>query len=146
VIDITNLTINIKRKNGDAMAINKILTAKELIDKRKELWSSNKDTDLDKQFTWAVAEKICSDTKQGESLREEIKNHPEYLIELCFTVVNKLQETMPFFLNEVQYKLCNKLNQALDEYKEGKRHHLKFLVLKGRQARLHYIYNRIPTS
>jgi len=120
-----------------------MLNCRDLINKRKELWNKNKDAEQDKEYIWAVAEKLCAEDKQGELLRQEVKEHPEYLIEMCFTVVNKLQEAMPFFLNEVQQKLCDTLNKAIGEYKENKRHHLKFLVLKGRQARLHNIYYSI---
>lgn len=105
----------------------------DLIKKRKELWDKNKNSELDREYTWSIAEKLCTEDSQGELLRKEIKEHPEYLIEMCFTVVNKLQETVPFFLNEVQVKLCKLLNKAIEDYKQGKRHHLKFLVAKGRQ-------------
>lgn len=108
-----------------------MLKCNDLIRKRKELWETNKDGELDREYTWAVAEKLCS--TEGEGLRQEIKDHPEYLIEMCFSVVNKELQTVPFFLNEVQQKLCKILNKAIEEYRQGKRHHLKFLVLKGRQ-------------
>ena len=117
-----------KQKKGDEM-----LSCIDLIKKRKELWEKNKDTEIDMQFTYSVAVKIVEDSKQGELLRQEIKEHAEYLVEMCFSIVNKKLETVPFFLNEVQIKLINKINSAIDDYKQGKRHHLKFLVLKGRQ-------------
>ncbi|AZV56069.1 hypothetical protein [Clostridium sp. AWRP] len=108
-----------------------MLSCQEIIQKRKELWEANKDSELDREYTWAVADKLCSPSCEG--IRQEIKDHPERLIEMCFSVVNKELQTVPFFLNDVQQKLSEKLNEAIEDYKQGKRHHLKFLVLKGRQ-------------
>jgi hypothetical protein len=111
----------------------KVKTCKEIIEKRKELWNKLHDSEEDKLFTWSVAEQICEDNQQGVALRAEIKLHTEYLVELCFSIVNKELETVPFFLNDVQIEFAAILNRAIGDYKAGKRNHLKFLILKGRQ-------------
>ena len=48
-------------------------------------------------------------------------------------IVDKDKRTVPFFLNDVQKSFIKDLNQAISDFKQGKRLHLKFLVLKGRQ-------------
>lgn len=106
-------------------------TCREIIDKRKELWSKYHDTDRDAQFIQAAVSHITNPS--SKSIREEIKQHPEYLIEIAFVIVDKDKKTMPFFLNEVQQSFLNDINQAKRDFAEGKRFHLKFLVLKGRQ-------------
>ena len=52
---------------------------------------------------------------------------------MTFSIVDKEQKTVPFFLNDVQKGFISDLNKAKEEYKQGKRNYLKFLVLKGRQ-------------
>jgi len=66
-------------------------------------------------------------------MREEVKSRPEYLIEMFFYIVDKDQETVPFFLNAVQQELVDIINNDIAQYKQGKIHHLKYLLLKGRQ-------------
>lgn len=66
-------------------------------------------------------------------MREDLLRNPEELIELFFVVVNKKQETVPFFLNDVQRHFLGTINKALKDYKAGRRNHLRFMVLKGRQ-------------
>jgi hypothetical protein len=104
-------------------------TAHEIIEKRKELWEQYTDNIKDRQYTDAVAEYII----ENKELRNEIQNHPEYLIEMVFVIVDKDKNVVPFFLNEVQQDFINDLNKAVEEYKEGKRLSIKFLILKGRQ-------------
>lgn len=106
-------------------------TCRDIINKRRELWDENHDTEKDANFIQAAVEYIISPT--SKSVREEIKKHPEYLIEMTFVIVDKDKKTKPFFLNEVQKDFLADINQAKDDFSEGKRFHLKFLVLKGRQ-------------
>jgi len=106
-------------------------TAQDLIDRRRELWEENQSIELDQEFAAAIADYMTSDV--GETLREEIHQHPELLIEMVFVIVDKQQRTVPFFLNEVQRSFIADLNQAIEDYNQGKRLDLKFLVLKGRQ-------------
>jgi len=106
-------------------------TAQEIIDRRRELWEENQSIELDQQFTAAIADYMTSSA--GSDLREEIYQHPELLIEMVFVIVDKQQQTVPFFLNEVQRSFIDDLNQAIEDYNQGKRLDLKFLVLKGRQ-------------
>lgn len=104
----------------------------DIISKRKELWNRDRNIDQDGEFVLAAVTQII-DPKTGAHLRSEIKRHPEYLIEIAFVIVDKDKRTVPFFLNEVQYSFLFDINKAKDEYAQGIRHHLKFLVLKGRQ-------------
>jgi hypothetical protein len=105
------------------------MNAQDIINKRHELWNGS--IDEDKAFLESFAAYLLSD--QGATIREEIKNHPEYLIEMAFCIVDKNQQTVPFFINKVQRKFLKTLNQAINDFKTGKRLNLKFLILKGRQ-------------
>jgi hypothetical protein len=105
------------------------MIAQDIINKRKELWERNLSIVQDNQFTEAVANHILEDAE----LRKQIQEHPEYLIEMVFVIVDKNKSTVPFFLNDVQHDFINKVNEAIQEFKEGTRLHLKFLILKGRQ-------------
>jgi hypothetical protein len=106
-------------------------TAAEIIAKRKELWNTYRDIERDQEFTLAVANYIVSE--EGKTVREEIGKNPECLIEMVFVIVDKDKKTVPFFINTVQRMFANDLKQAIADYQAGKRLHLKFLVLKGRQ-------------
>ena len=75
-----------------------IYTADYLIQKRKEKWNETHSIDVDKELRSAIAEEIIENHK----LKEEVIKYPEKLIELEFVVVDKEQNTMPFFLNGVQ--------------------------------------------
>jgi hypothetical protein len=105
------------------------MNAADIIHKRKQLWNGN--IEEDKTFIQSAAEYILS--PNGKEIRNEIKNNPEYLIELAFCIVDKNQNTVPFFINKVQARFLETLNQARKDFTEGKRLHLKFLILKGRQ-------------
>jgi hypothetical protein len=111
------------------MEKNKHFTAKEIIEKRKTLWLKDKNLIRDKEFVEAAAIHIM----ENEKLRQEIQNHPEYLIEMVFYIVDKNKKTMPFFLNTVQKDFIAKINDAVFDREIGKIHSIKFLVLKGRQ-------------
>lgn len=104
-------------------------TADYLIEKRKEKWQANKNIEFDKKFRDAVANEIFSDRE----LLAEIKANPEKLIELAFIVVGKNQQTMPFFLNDVQHDFINTLNKAKRDFESGLIADISLLVLKGRQ-------------
>ncbi len=106
-------------------------TAKEIIKRRRELWEKHQDPEQDKELVLATAEFMVGD--QGAELREEIQQNPEYLVEMCFVIVDKNRKTVPFFLNDVQQDFINDLNQAIEDFQAGKRLSLSFLVLKGRQ-------------
>ena len=100
-----------------------------LIQKRKEKWENLHSIEEDKRFRGAVARAI----REDEALLQQVKRYPEKLIELVFVVVDKNKKTMPFFLNEVQHEFMDRLNQAIDDYREGKIAEISLLVLKGRQ-------------
>ena len=110
-----------------------IIDCQSIINKRKELWEKNHDISLDTDFITAAAKKLTEKGKDAQLIRQQIQEHPEYIIEMFFVIVNKEQETVPFFLNEVQLQLLEIINGAISEYKSKKRNHLKFLLLKGRQ-------------
>ena len=104
---------------------------KKIIDKRKELWSNKSDIEHDTKYRDTIATYLCS--KKGKELREELQGHPEYLIETFFVIVDKNQETVPFFLNEVQQELIDIINRDIERFNKGEVNHLKYLLLKGRQ-------------
>lgn len=104
-------------------------TADFLIEKRREKWEKNHSIEEDKRFRNAVAKELL----RSPALLAEVKRYPEKLIELVFVVVDKKQKTMPFFFNDVQREFLDILNQAIDDFNEGKITEISLLVLKGRQ-------------
>ena len=104
-------------------------TADYLIQKRREKWEELHSIEYDKKFRTAVANELVSNA----DLLEEVKRFPEKLIEMLFIVVDKNQQTMPFFLNDVQRDFLNILNKAIKDFEEGKITNISLLVLKGRQ-------------
>ena len=106
-------------------------SCQEIIQRRRELWNSNRDIELDSQYVLAAADYFIDPA--NEAVREEIAKYPECLIEMFFVIVDKDKNTVPFFLNEVQRSFLQDINKAKEEYIAGERLHLKFLVLKGRQ-------------
>ena len=104
-------------------------TADYLIQKRKDKWNELHDIDYDKRLRGAIAKEIIS----SPELLSEIKQYPEKLIELVFIVVDKDQQTMPFFLNDVQHDFIDTLNKAIRDFREGLITEISLLVLKGRQ-------------
>jgi len=104
-------------------------TADYLIQKRKDKWEELHSIEYDKQFRAAVADELLEDT----DLLAEVKRYPEKLIELVFIVVDKNQQTMPFFLNDVQHEFMNTLNRAIEDFENGEITDISLLVLKGRQ-------------
>lgn len=106
-----------------------VITANQVIEKRKELWEQYHDQNKDFEYVLAVAREL---TENAELLKEVIDN-PELLIEMTFTIVDKEKSTVPFFLNDVQHDFLNLLNEKIELHRQGKLLHLRFLVLKGRQ-------------
>lgn len=104
-------------------------TAKYLIEKRKEKWETTHSLEEDRKFREAVANELI----ENKELLQEIKDNPEYLIELEFVVVDKKQKTVPFFLNDVQREFIQIINDAKEKYNKGQITQLRFLILKGRQ-------------
>lgn len=104
-------------------------TADYLIEKRREKWEEHKSIEFDKQFRNAVVDKMMS----SSDLLAEVKQYPEKLIELCFVVVDKNQKTMPFFFNDVQRDFIGRVNQAIEDFKDGLIADISLIVLKGRQ-------------
>ena len=84
-------------------------TADYLIQKRKDKWKELRSIDYDKKLRNAIANEMITNA----DLLAEVKQNPEKLIELVFVVVDKNQQTMPFFLNDVQHDFINTLNQAI---------------------------------
>lgn len=105
------------------------ITADFLINRRKMQWENHHDIKKDDRFVLGVAYELT----HNNSLREEIIDYPEKLIELCFTVVDKDKKVVPFFLNEVQNEFIDILNKAIDDYEKGLITSISLLVLKGRQ-------------
>lgn len=106
-----------------------IYTAEYLIQKRKEKWNNTHNIEEDKRFREAIANELYN----NKTLLSEVKNNPEYLIELEFVIVDKKQQTVPFFINDVQHEFIEILNKAKQDYKNGLITDLTFLILKGRQ-------------
>jgi len=107
-------------------------TAQQIIDRRKKLWAKDKDIQLDKDFRESVAARLIQ-KQLGKDLRRQIKSKPELLIEMFFVIVDKEQNTVPFFFNDIQKEFEQDLDRIETEYSEGKRVSKKVLVLKGRQ-------------
>lgn len=105
------------------------ITADFLIDRRKRQWEVHRDIKKDEKFVLAVAYEIS----KNKVLREEVIRRPEKLIELCFTVVDKDKNVVPFFLNEVQHEFIDTLNKAIEDYEKGLITGISLLILKGRQ-------------
>ena len=106
-----------------------IYTADYLIEKRREKWNESHDIEFDKQLRKAIAKEIVN----NPDLRAEVQEYPEKLVELQFIVVDKEKKTQPFFLNVVQREFVSTLNQAKQDYADGKITEISLLVLKGRQ-------------
>ena len=97
------------------------MNAEEIIAKRKRIWNNRHDIVYDSEFVNLVVEELVS----NEALRKEVLERPDLLIEMCMTVVDKQGATLPFFLNNVQKDLQNKIHEF-----GGKK---PIYVLKGRQ-------------
>lgn len=108
-----------------------MVKAIDIIRQRKKLWHRDRDIQKDIEFRDSVADMLVSN--KGKDIRGELFDNPELLIELFFVIVDKEQETVPYFFNDVQKKFLAILNQDIKDYKAKKRNHLKYLVLKGRQ-------------
>ena len=108
-----------------------MINAKRIIDKRKQLWQEHNDIDIDRQYRDSTATYLTR--AEGKELRKEVQKNPEHLVEMFFCIVDKEQQTVPFFFNAVQQEFLNILNEDLELYAAGKKLHLKYLVLKGRQ-------------
>lgn len=104
-------------------------TADYLIQKRKDKWEELQDIEHDKQFRDAVANEVLTNA----DLFKEVYEHPEKLVELCFIVVDKNQQTMPFFFNDVQQDFIDTLNKAIADYEAGIITDISVVILKGRQ-------------
>ncbi|OMD92995.1 hypothetical protein BSK49_01010 [Paenibacillus odorifer] len=106
-----------------------MLTCQQIIARRRDRWEEHRNIETDKEFREATAQYLID----NPAARAEVRDHPEYLIELLFVIVDKDKQTVPYFLNDAQALFLEKLNTAIVDFKAGRRLHLKFLVLKGRQ-------------
>lgn len=97
------------------------LTIADMIAKRRARWEERHDIEYDVKLVDAAARKVLSDP----ALRAEIAARPYLLIELCFHVVDKGRNTVPFFLNDVQQDFL----RQLEENGTGR----PYFILKGRQ-------------
>ena len=100
------------------------------IERRKIKWNEDHDIERDKEFRDVIADEII---EKKDLYLKQIKEKPERMIELFFVVVDKEQNTVPFFLNNVQQDFINKLNKAIEDYKNGIIVDISILILKGRQ-------------
>lgn len=108
-----------------------MLSCNDVINKRKELWEINKNISKDREYINSIANYMLSD--DGENIRKQVLRKPEFMIEMFFTIVDKKRNTVPFFLNDVQKELLDIINEDIELYNNKKIHHLKYLLLKGRQ-------------
>ena len=99
----------------------KVWTVADMIAKRKCVWEERHDIEYDLKLVDAAAHKVLAES----ALRAEIVARPYLLIELCFHVVDKGRNTVPFFLNEVQQDFL----RQLEKHGTGR----PFFILKGRQ-------------
>lgn len=105
-------------------------TVDYFIERRKIKWNKDHDIERDKEFRDVIADEII---EKKDLYLKQIKEKPERMIELFFVVVDKEQNTVPFFLNNVQQDFINKLNKAIEDYKNGIIVDISILILKGRQ-------------
>ena len=110
------------------------LTVADMIAKRKARWQERHDLDFDIRLVQVAAERVLSD----RALMEEIYERPYLLIELCFHIVDKDKDTVPFFFNEVQADFI----AQLERYGTAR----PFNVLKGRQQGFTSLITAIQTS
>jgi hypothetical protein len=106
-------------------------TVDQMIARRKQIWEQHKDIEKDRVFRETVTKEVLTNK---DTLFKDIQDNPEKLIELVFVIVDKEKNIVPFFLNEVQKDFISRINKAKQEYEQGKRLYMRFLVLKGRQA------------
>ena len=106
-------------------------TCQDIIEKRRELWNIYGSIKEDKKYLDCVVEYILH--PDNNHIRDELIQYPEKLIEMTFTIVDKETKTVPFFLNEEQKDFEKLINQAVIDYKDGKRNSLLFIILKARQ-------------
>ena len=111
-----------------------MLTIRDIIEKRKQIWGERRDVEYDKLLVRASVRKILS----TPSLADEIMRKPYLLIEVAFYIVNKDRKTVPFFLNEVQQDFIKQL--------ETKGTSKPFFVLKGRQQGFTSVITAIQLS
>ncbi len=107
------------------------ITIPALIESRKRRWNEHHDIEQDTEWVESVCEKITSEGSY--ELIQELKDNPEYLIELTFLIVDKEEETVPFFFNTVQKKFLVVFNETKHDFELGRTTSINFLILKGRQ-------------
>ena len=98
--------------------------ATDIINKRKTLWEKYQDIERDRQLREATAIEITS----NKALFREIKNNPELLIEMCFTIVDKNKELVPFFFNEVQVDFLGRINKAKRRHRLIQKENLQYAI------------------
>ena len=98
-----------------------VLTVSDMIAKRRARWQERHDLDFDTRLVDAAVKRLLSD----RSLMQEIRERPYLLIELCFHIVDKERDTVPFFFNEVQRDFIEQY-EKLGTAKP-------YFILKGRQ-------------
>lgn len=96
-------------------------TVAGMVEKRRKIWNARKDPEYDRQLVRAAARKILS----TDALAAEVRKRPYLLIEICFSVVDKEKNTVPFFLNDVQRDFL----AQYEKYGTEK----PYFILKGRQ-------------
>lgn len=117
----------------------KRVTVADLIERRRDRWEHGgphggaHDEGYDRMLREDAAERILSD----EGLRDEVLARPWLLIELCFTIVDKNNRLVPFFLNDVQRDFIGQL----DEHGGGR----PYFILKGRQQGLTSLITAVQT-
>jgi len=103
----------------------------DLIDKRQELWKNHKDLKKDKAFIESVIGYMTETKEKHEHYNEQLKDNPDYVIELFDYVVDKNKNQMPFIINASQWMLSDHLE---DNYRPDRKN--KTQIVKGRQAGL----------
>lgn len=111
-----------------------VWTVGDMIAKRKRIWSERQDIEYDTRLVVAAAEMLLS----NRPLMEEVHVRPYLLIELCFHIVDKHKDTVPFFFNEVQADFI----AQLERYGTAR----PYNVLKGRQQGFTSLITAIQTS
>lgn len=96
-----------------------LTTVEQLIDLRRARW--NGDVAADSHLVDAIARRILA----TPTMRAEVRRRPHLLIAAVMQVVDKQQQVVPFFPNQVQQAFLS----AFERYGAGQ----PYFVLKGRQ-------------
>lgn len=108
----------------------------KFVEKRMRIWNKYKDVDKDRRYGKYLFELMKNKTAEGRELYNDIQREPWLLIELFFRIRDKDRNLVPFFLNDVQRDLQERVKEKYIMQQKGEINQIKFCILKGRQQGL----------